>query len=225
LSIVAFPAIAAHATAQRRVQLIAEVAHALRLLLVLVIPICIGLTMFATPVVRLLFEHGKFTSTDTRGVALLIALYVGVILGAGLGDVFSRTLYALQDMWTPVLLSIVAFTIAAGLKFVLVRPYGAAGLVTATSFYYLLNSMLLTAVLLPRLSRDMLAGSAVALARAVASSLVACLAASAVMWLPTPLAVLPAAVCGALVYGVAMWLMQDEFALRLQRAVLRRAGA
>ena len=59
----------------------------------------------------------------------------------------------------------------------------------------------------------MLTGTPGTLARSLASSLVACLAASAVIRLPWTAAVLPAAARGALVYVLAMWLLADEFAI------------
>ena len=117
LSIVAFPAIAGHAAAGRRAGLNMELAHAIRFFLFLIVPVCIGLAAFSTPVVRLLFERGRFAPTDTRAVALLVMLYTGVIFGAGLGDLLSRTFYAQQNTLTPVIVHSVAFTVAAGLSF------------------------------------------------------------------------------------------------------------
>src|SRR5262249_7839966 len=49
LSIVVFPAIAAHAAQSRRSELNAELAYALRFFLFLIVPVCIGLGAFATP--------------------------------------------------------------------------------------------------------------------------------------------------------------------------------
>jgi putative peptidoglycan lipid II flippase len=226
LSIVAFPAIAAHAAAGRRPELNIELAHAIRFFLFLIVPICIGLGVFSTPVVRLLFERGRFTSGDTIAVAAMVVLYLGVIFGAGMGDLLSRTLYARQDTLTPVVVHSVAFTCAGALKFLLVGRFGAAGLVGATSIFYLLNIAILGAILLRRLGRDMLAGSSGTLLRSAMSSVIACLAASAVMLLPVVWAVIPAAACGALVYVMTMAMFRDEFATKLyhrlaaQRTVL-----
>jgi putative peptidoglycan lipid II flippase len=219
LSVVAFPAIAAHAAAGRRVELNAEIAHALRLLVFLLIPVCLGLGLFAHPVVRLLFERGRFTASDTHAVAVLLVLYFGVVLGGSVGDVLSRTLYSLQDTRTPVFVSTVVFTLAIGLKFLLVGQTAAAGLAAGTSVYCLLNAALLAAVLLRRLGRGMLAGVGWSLVRCVASALVACLAAWLVGRSWAPFAALPAAISGALSYVLAAWLLGDEFAGKLNRFV------
>jgi len=215
LSIVAFPTIAAHAAASRKAELNAELAHAIRFFLFLIIPVCVGLAIFAQPVVRLLFEHGKFSADDTQAVALLVVLYIGVIFGAGLGDLLSRTFYSLQDMLTPVLVSTLVFTLAAALKFALVSRHAAAGLVAPTSLYFFLNSVLLAALLLRRLSPQILAGVPAALFRSVTSSAIACLAAYLFLIWPQPLAVLPAAAVGAASYTAVMLLLGDPFAIKI----------
>jgi putative peptidoglycan lipid II flippase len=215
LSIVAFPAIASHTAAGRRAGLNIEVAHAIRFFLFLIVPICIGLCLFSVPVVRLLFERGRFTAADTQAVAMMVVLYASVIFGAGMGDLLSRTLYARDDTLTPVIVQSIAFTIAAGLKFVLVARAGAAGLVAITSGFYLLNAAILSAILLRQLGPDMLAGSGGTLARSVVSSAIACLAAGAMMLVPVSWAVLPAAAGGALVYACSMLMLRDEFAVKL----------
>jgi putative peptidoglycan lipid II flippase len=222
LSIVAFPTIAAHAAAADRTKVSAELAHAIRLMLFLVVPVCVGVAAFSTPLVRLLFERGRFVTVDTAAVSLLVVLYVGVIFGTGLGDLLSRTFYALHDMRVPALVNMGVFTLVAAIKFFVVQPWGVAGLVAATSLYYLLNAWLLGAILVRRLSPEMFAGVNDEFSRSLASSLVACGAAAAVIRLPIPAAVLPAAICGAVVYLVVMWLLGDEFARRLQHRLVGR---
>jgi putative peptidoglycan lipid II flippase len=217
LSIVAFPAIAAHAASGRRGELSGELAHAIRFFLFLIVPICVGLAAFSTPVVRLLFEHGRFSSGDTRAVAQLVALYVGVIFGAGLGDLLSRTCYAQHDTLGPVIVSSLVFTVVAITKFLVVGSSGTAGLVAATSCYYVLNAGVLGAVLMQRIGTSMVAGTAATAARASAGSVLACLAASLVVRPALPASVLVAAGLGGAVYLLAMWLLRDEFAVRIQR--------
>ena len=68
------------------------------------------------PVVELLFVRGKFTQHDKQVVATLLMLYMGVVFGAGLNDLLSRTFYAQHDMLTPVLISTGGFALVAALK-------------------------------------------------------------------------------------------------------------
>jgi putative peptidoglycan lipid II flippase len=223
LSIVAFPAIAAHAAAGRRDELSGELAHAIRFFLFVIVPVCIGLAAFSTPIVRLLFEHGRFTSGDTRAVSLLVALYVGVIFGAGLGDLLARTCYAQHDTLGPVIVSSLVFTAIAAAKFLVAGSWGAAGLVAATSCYYVLNAAVLSALVMWRIGASMLAGTVATAARASASSVAACLAASLVINPSLPISVLLAAGVGGAAYLLAMWLLRDEFAARIESRLRSRA--
>jgi len=140
-------------------------------------------------------------------------------VGGSAGDVLSRTLYALHDTRTPVVVSTVVFTLAIGLKFLLVGQTAAAGLAAATSVYCLLNAALLAVILLRRLGRDMLAGVGRSLVRCAAIALIACLVAWLVGRMWTQFAALPAAISGALSYVLIAWLWGDEFAGKLNRFV------
>ncbi|HEY2415868.1 MAG TPA: lipid II flippase MurJ [Pirellulaceae bacterium] len=224
LSVVAFPAIAAHAAANRRHELSAELAHAIRFFVYLMVPVCVGLAAFAQPVVSMLFEHGRFTTADATAVALLVALYVGAIFGAGLGDLLSRTFYAQHNTLAPVAVCAIVFALSAALKFVLVGPYAAAGLVAATSAYYALNAGVLLVILLARLGPDMLAGTLREFGRAAIGTLAACLVAGVVVRLPVPAAVLAAAAIAATTYVAVTWLMGDPFSQKLLRQLLIYSG-
>ena len=219
LSAVTFPALAGHAAEGRRAELNAEIAHAWRLLIVLLTPVVLGLIGFSEPVTRLLYEGGAFSARDTQQVARLIVLSVGMIVGAGCGDLLSRVMYALHDTRTPVVVGFAGFMLGAALKFGLLRSWGAAGLVAATSTFYLFHAAVLTAVLLHRLGGDMLAGAAACLARSGVSAALACVAAWAVIQVPLTWAVLPAAAAGAVTYGLALWLLGDEFARRFLQMI------
>jgi putative peptidoglycan lipid II flippase len=215
LSIVSFPAIAAHAAAHRPRELNHELSLALRRLVFLLAPVCLGVGLFARPCVQLLFEHGKFTPADTRAVALLLVLYLGVVPGASIGDLLSRTLYALQDTRTPVVMSGLVFTICVGLKVLLTNRLGGLGLAAATSAYYALHAGALAVIMRHRLGREMLLGVAGSLARCLLAAALACLAAGLVASMTMPLAILAAMGAGAVVYLLCAWLLGEEAAVHL----------
>jgi putative peptidoglycan lipid II flippase len=221
LAIVAFRSVVSHAAAGNRDSMNAEVAHAWRLLAVVLIPVACGLVVFSEPVTRLLFERGRFTPDDTRAVATLVTLYVGVVVGAGAGDLLSRSLYALHDTRTPVLVGMIAFGVGAAFKVLLVREYEAAGLAAATSLFYLVNAAALAVIVSIRLGGNWLSGTAACMLRSGAAAAAGCIAAGIVLrWLAAPWAVLPAAAVGAALYVVILWLLGDEFARRFARTVI-----
>ena len=69
-------------------------------------------------------------------------MYGGLIVGAGIGEISARTFYALGRNWIPTLIGIIGFTLGTIAKFLVVDRYQAAGLVGATSAYYLLNAVI-----------------------------------------------------------------------------------
>jgi putative peptidoglycan lipid II flippase len=86
----------------------------------------------ATPIVRVVYERGKFTAADTQIVApVLMAYAVGMFVYLG-RDVLVRVFYALGDGDTPFRVSVVNIFLNALFDFILVRPFGAPGVILAT---------------------------------------------------------------------------------------------
>jgi len=80
----------------------------LRNTLMLTLPCVAGLFVLAQPIMQFLFEHGEWTAEATRAVSLAIMIMVFALPAMTTSQVFSRTLYAAQDVKTPVRISIVA---------------------------------------------------------------------------------------------------------------------
>ncbi len=107
-------------------------AHAqsrgLELAVGLALPATLGLVVLSEPVVRLLFEHGAFTSADTAATAralmwLALALPAHVLVKA-----LSPAFFAREDTLTPMLATLKGFAVAIVLAVVLGHYFGAAGI-------------------------------------------------------------------------------------------------
>lgn len=214
LAIVVFPVIATQAAARQRDALARELAHGLRLLLVLVVPVCVGLGLFARPVVAFLFQRGAFHAADTQAVSWLVWAYLGSILGMGVGDLCSRTMYAGQNTHTPVVVHTLAFLLAAAGKVALVGWLGAGSIAAATTGMHLGQAAVLAALLRQQLGPAMLAGMLRCAGQTVACSLAGCLAAAPLVQLPSSWALPLAILAGGVTYGFCLWLTGNEFAIR-----------
>ncbi len=142
LAMVVFPVLVAHAASGDREHLKLEVCHALQLLVFLLLPLCLALGWYPVPIVRDLFQSGRFTPADTSVVAELLLLSLGVLIGGSAGEILSKTFFAMGDSRTPTAVRIVGFAVGAGLKLWWGTRYGLRGLVWATSCYYLLIATL-----------------------------------------------------------------------------------
>jgi putative peptidoglycan lipid II flippase len=215
LAIVAFPNFAIQRAAGRPEDLAGEVSHALRCLSVILVPIILGLGCYSRPVIRDLYQRGLFTADDTQAVALLVLLYLVMVMAAAFGDVAAKVFYAMSDTRTPTLIGCFGFTLGVLLKILLTRLVGVAGIVAATSAYFLLNSVIMSVLIFRRLGPQSFSGVAGAAMRSLAASIIAVLAVLPVLQIPLPMNSLVGAACGAGVYFAALLLLRDELALRL----------
>ena len=145
------PVISAHAGRNDIPAVRQTLAHAMRLMLALTVPATVGLIALGSPVVRLIYERGRFGASDTAAVALALAAYAPGLIGYSAVKVLSPTFYALRDARTPVLISVASVLTNAALNVMLVQRYGYAGLGAGTAAASLLNAGLLFVLLRRRL--------------------------------------------------------------------------
>ncbi len=112
----------------------------------------IALTL-SEPIVRLIFEHGKFGPDATRRVALALSCLAPGLLMFSMNNIFARAFYALGDIKTPMRISL--FCLALNLAFAiwLVHPYREAGLAVANTLSASFNLLLLSYGLRRKLAR------------------------------------------------------------------------
>ncbi|GCL39950.1 integral membrane protein MviN [Sphaerospermopsis reniformis] len=104
------------------------------LLLTAVTMLPLGALMIALsePIVQVVYQRGAFKQEATQLVSsLLIAYGIGMFVYLG-RDVLVRVFYALGDGQTPFKISTFNILLNAILDFILVKPFGAPGLVLAT---------------------------------------------------------------------------------------------
>jgi len=212
LSVVVFPILAEHSAANRWDRHAKETARALRFLAFVLVPLVAGLLLFGRPAVRDLFERGRFSPQDTRAVANLLTIYVGVLIAGSVGEIFTKVLYSLKDTVTPVVIGCVGFTVGVAAKFGLGPRYGVAGIALATSIYFLLNASLEFAVVVRRIGTSVAEGLLAALARALAATAGAVLIAYGITRMGFSGCTMAAAAAGALVYLGLAAAIGDEFA-------------
>lgn len=87
--------------------------------LMLILPCVAGLFVLAEPIIKYLFEYGAWTSASTHAVAIAIMIQVFVLPAMLVSQIYSKTLYAAQDVKTPVKTSMVSLGAAAVIYLVL----------------------------------------------------------------------------------------------------------
>ena len=160
------------------------IAGGLSLMMMMNIPATIGLMVLAVPIVRVIFEHGRFSAADTAATAAALRYYAIGLIAYSVVRIASPTFYALGRNRVPVIVSMFTVVVNATLNIVLVRTMGYVGLALGTSIAAIFNACTLLVLL-----RRYLHGLE---ERRVISSLVRISLASVAM--------------GAAAYGVDTWL-------------------
>ena len=114
----------------------------------------------AEPIVRLLFERGEFTPEATQRVALALACLAPGLLMFSMNNILARAFYALNDIKTPMKISIACLVLNLVFALWLVRTYREAGLGVANTLSAIVNTGLLFYALRKKLSRLEMAGLA-----------------------------------------------------------------
>jgi putative peptidoglycan lipid II flippase len=145
------PTISGHAADRNDPGVRRAVSSGLRMMLMLNVPATVGLLMLATPIIRLIFERGRFTDADTAATAAALMCYAPGLIGYSTVKLVSPAFYALGNSRIPALSSgaSVAFNVVISLA--LVRSLGHRGLALGTTAAALLNAGLLLVLLRARL--------------------------------------------------------------------------
>jgi len=112
------------------------------------LPAMVGLLVIGSDVVRLLFEHGSFTSAYTVRTARALSYYAIGLAPYGWVYVLTRAAYARSRPLFPLLASTVAVGVNVTLDLLLVTSMRESGLALATAIAGICNAALLGIILL-----------------------------------------------------------------------------
>jgi len=132
LATVLFPTLARFAARNDRDRLRAAAANGTRQIFLLLLPAAAITLVLATPIVRLIYQHGSFGphSTDRVSLALFWFSFSLPLNGANL--LLTRTFFSLQRPWVATRLALVNVVVNLAVSLALYRPFGIAGLVMGT---------------------------------------------------------------------------------------------
>ncbi|HSY52880.1 MAG TPA: murein biosynthesis integral membrane protein MurJ [Opitutaceae bacterium] len=230
ISTVVYPLIARHAVEKNFTAMAGDFRKGLRLVLVINVPAAAGLALLSGPIVRLLYQHGKFTAEDSHAMTPLLALFVVGLPFFSVVNLTVRAFYALKDTATPVKIAVIDFVVNLVLCLALRHSLGAVGLVVASTTAIIVQTLLLQRALARRVP-GMHFGL---LWRSVAKVCVATLVMSVFVWagqhwlageglgrLGDFVAVAGLIPLGVVLYGAVLWLLKieghDEFSSLLGR--------
>ncbi len=216
-SVVLLPTLSAQ-RAENQIDLFkSEIAHAMRFMVVLMVPICTGLGFFSEHIIRDLFQRGEFTAANSREVGFLLVMFLGVIVGSGVGTVFGAIFYALKNTIIPTLIALVVVPISIWLKFRFGNPdsFGANGIAATTSLSFLTPIFFMGLFIRYHVGKGVFRGVLLTFLQVIPCTVVAIGLSGWIVQMPIRFSSIIAAPVGAASYLLMMSLLRNEFALRM----------
>lgn len=142
------------------------------LAMLLCLPAALALCVAAGPLIGALFQGGEFSAEDARVTAMVLSIIVLGLPAYVLVKVLTPGFYSRQDTATPVKTAGFVLVANIALNFLLIPPFGIAGLAAAIAITSWLNCVILYAILhrrghfrieawlASRIARQLVAGAA-----------------------------------------------------------------
>jgi putative peptidoglycan lipid II flippase len=144
---VLFPTLSRQASRRDAAAMRRALAIGMRQINLLLIPAAAFLMVLATPVVRLIYQHGNFTARSTHLTSIALFWFALSLPFGGLNLLLTRTFFALKRPWIPTRLAAMNIVVDIIVSVGLYKPLGIAGLVIGTA----IANIVMTALLLQRL--------------------------------------------------------------------------
>src|SRR6266566_2018057 len=152
---VTLPLVSKSAAAGNMDEFRAILARGIRLAFLLTIPSAIGLAMLASPIISVIYQHGRFTAEMTRETAGALQFYAVGLASYAVLKVLTPAFYAIGQRNTPMIVSFLAVGANLFLNwlFTFRLGWGHRGLAFSTSLVATINFLLLYGLMRHHVSR------------------------------------------------------------------------
>jgi len=118
-----------------------------RLMALVTIPATAGLIILGDPIIRLLFQYGRFGEESVRMTVWALNFHAAGIFFIALHRNATQVFYAMKDMKTPVIVAVVSMIVNVGLCLALAGPMQNGGIALAGSVASLASAALTLVIL------------------------------------------------------------------------------
>jgi len=231
---VMFPTLARLAARREYDDLRSTMANGMRQIILLLIPAAAAMLVLASPMIRLVYQHGVFNRADTDLAATALFWFAFSLPLNGLFLILTRTFFSLQRPWVPTWISGINLAITAIGALLLHGPYGVGGIVASTVIATAVSVAIQVWVLRGQLGRLEL-GRFVWTAVRVSAAAAALAAASYGVWfvlddalgrglLAQVVSLGAGLAAGGVIYGAAITALRIPEAQQIWRLVRRRGA-
>lgn len=136
---VLLPSLSRLAASDRMVEFKVTLASGLRQVFFLTVPFTVFFVVLGEPTVRIIYEHGRFTASDTQAVTWALMFFSLGMAFVSANTLLSRGFYAIQKTWPPLVVGCANVGLNVVLNLLLYRPLGVGGITMATSLVTVAN--------------------------------------------------------------------------------------
>jgi len=174
MATVIFPVLTRYAVRRDLVGMGRTASHALRLTLFIGVPSGLGIILVCEPLVRLIFNHGRFAESPdaVARTAWVAGLYAFGIWSYSANHILVRAFYAMENIRTPRRIAMLAAGLNLVCNLILVWPMAEGGLALATALSAVFQTVVLARILGRRSTRLDWRGVAASAARTLLATAV-----------------------------------------------------
>ncbi len=182
LSIAMLPVLAKQAAKKDIAAMKKTMVTSLTMVFALTLPATAGLIILSEPIIRLIFEHGAFTATDTLATAETLALYSIGLFAYSANKILVPAFYALDKTRYPVIASFLAIIVNIIIINLTIDRFQHLAIAFSTSCTMLINFLFLMIVLYKNMHGFSLAD----LGKGLLKIAIATLGLTALLWFALP---------------------------------------
>jgi putative peptidoglycan lipid II flippase len=132
IATVLFPQLSRLAVRRDLEGLRATIGNGLRLIFLMLLPAAAATLVLSVPMIRLVYQRGEFTASDTTLVATALFWFSFSLPFSGVNLLLTRSFFGLQKPWTVTYLSVANLVVNVGVSIALL-PFGIGGVVAGTA--------------------------------------------------------------------------------------------
>lgn len=207
------------------------VNSALQNVLTLLVPLSLWMILVSEPTIRLIFQQGRFSPSDTAQTALLLQILLVCVSSWGYQQVLGRAFYARLDTITPAVLGTIITLLIIPVYYFLTVKIGAIGVACASAASIFIYSAILTIWWKVKIGTEAFSGLISGTAKVSAIAAVSLVPAWAVLKV-NPLSAIASPYLSALfdialsgsIFGITFAILAGRFIPSLAKPFLERTG-
>jgi len=178
-----FPVMSAEAARKDFEALTRSISRGIRGAVFIALPATAGLLLVRNLVISVVFERGRFTSSDTTLTAGVLLFYSLGLCGFFMQQVVTRAFYSIQDSKMPARSALVAVCVNIVLNLTLIWFIGTAGLALSTALCSYLQVTILVFALRKRFGSSILDGMLITLFKTLTATILLWIAGQCLLYL------------------------------------------